>query len=766
MKKWIGRISAAIVVILLVLWFGGKFYLSFSTADYSGDIELSGLTSNVEVNFDSMGVPQIYAENANDLYKALGWVHASERLFHMELIRRVAEGRLAELFGEDALEFDIFQRKIGFARKAFKEIQNLDSRNKSFLESYCDGINQWIDKKSVLPPEFVILQARPEKWTIEDIATIMLYQTWFAHYLMDHDKDYDRLINKLGGKVFDLVSKYKSWSPSTIKPEKDEISQYFRNYLMSFASNSMVVSPERSVSGKAIHESDPHLQINTVPGFWYIVGLHSSDGVNVLGITVPSIPFVVMGHNSNAAFAFTVASVDLIDYYKWKVNPKDSTQILTSDGYSKTKVVNEIIKIKDSDSDYSLDVVITPRGPVVETDSTEFTSLWWAGFDFNSAGIIRAGFELMSVKNFNEFRKVVTSLGALDVNWTYSDKKGNIGYQLGSPVPIRNYKNTYIKQNGEDSDKVWLGYLPLEETPFVFNPDEGFAATCNNQILPDNPKKSIPGFYDPYRIVRANELLKEKLKYDEKDIMRIQQDIQSVKAVRWKWLLSAGAKVLGENDLSRRIDDWDCKMKLNSDLAGIFSLWWNNLPKAVFEDELKDDYKLGGQILEETLSDSSSDFIDNKKTQTKVESLEDISAIALEEVLVKFGKPELGQISFHSLRHPLSAVKILDYWLNLDRGPYPIEGDNSTINANFMFFNDEENSFDASIGPSMRFILDWADVDNFKMITNLGQSGNPFSPHYDDFLDMMRNGKYWTIPFNYDKVKENTKDVLNLITKK
>ncbi|RMD51243.1 MAG: penicillin acylase family protein [Ignavibacteria bacterium] len=760
MKKWITRIFLLILVLLLLIFFGGKIYFSFSTMNYDGEVELTNINDNVEIVTDSMGVPQIFAQTDKDLYFALGWMHAGERLFHMELIRRVAEGRLAEIFGKDAVEFDIFQRKIGFARKAESDISHLDKYSKELIQSYCNGINAWVEQKSVLPPEFFVLGLTPEKWTVKDVAAVMIYQTWFAHFLMDHDKDYAFLIEKLGDKIFDYVSEFKDWSPTTVFSIQKDMASFGKNYLMSFASNSMVISPEKSVSASAIHESDPHLQINSVPGFWYMAGLHSNEGTNIVGITVPSIPFVVMGHNATSAFAFTVASVDLIDYFRWKTDPNDSTKILTAEGYKKFDTITEKIKVKD-DNEISLNVKLTPRGPVTEQDSLGYISLWWAGYDFDVCEIFKAGFKLQGVEDFHQFRSVVTSFGALDVNWTYSDKKGNIGYQLGAPIPDRNYDNTFSVLEGEDTSKYVKSYWPLEETPYVFNPSQGFVATSNNQIIAPDDRK-IPGFYDPYRIVRANEILTSKRKYKPDDVKAFQQDLVSVKAKRWKDLLAEAAGILGEKDLQAEIENWDCKMTTESKPAAIFSLWWYKLPEVIFKDELGEDFGKGAQILEEVLSHPSADVLDDKITKSKTETLLDNAARALESVLLQYGTPTWGEVSFHTLKHPLSVVKILDWYFDLNRGPFPIGGDNATLNANFILFNEKENHFDAIVGPSMRFILDWSDIDGFVMITNLGQSGNPFSDHYDDFLPLMQQGKYWNFPFNRDKILKKAESRLIL----
>ena len=191
MKKIIIRITAAIIFLLIVLWFGGKFVLSFSTADYDGTIKLNSIKAPVEISFDDKGIPQVWAESNNDLFFTLGWLHASERLFQMELVRRYSKGELSELFGEIAFELDYRQRKIGFYRRSQSDFSDLSAETLETLQAYCRGINERIDYKSILPPEFVILCLTPEKWKPEDCLTIMYYQSWFAHELMDRDPYYN-----------------------------------------------------------------------------------------------------------------------------------------------------------------------------------------------------------------------------------------------------------------------------------------------------------------------------------------------------------------------------------------------------------------------------------------------------------------------------------------------------------------------------------------------------------------------------------------------
>lgn len=768
MKKLFLRSLYALLGILLFVWFGGKWILSFSTAEYSGEQIIANLQNPVEVTFDAKGIPQIWAETNNDLYTSLGWLHASERLFQMELVRRMSKGELSEIFGRAAFKVDLFQRKIGFARKAQTDAAGLSPEARATLTSYCSGINQWIATKTILPPEFVILQFKPEPWTPEDCMVVALYQTWYSHALMDRDEDYAKLIEKFGDAAFNVFKKYKSWSPATIK--EGLLSSLFQQEAfplrMTNASNSWVVSPHKSTSGHAVHASDPHLVTNQIPGFWYIAGLHSQQGLNVVGVTVPGMPFVSMGHNGRIAYAFTVASVDIIDYYTARLNAVDSTQILTENGYEELTTTLEKISVKDEPEPEKVVVRSTNRGVVIKQDAFEATILKWAGFDFSAADIIQSGMNLQAADDFDSFRQAVTGLGALDVNWTYSDKTGNIGYQLGVPIPVRSYTNTYSKLAAEQADNNWQGYLPLAKTPHILNPAEGWLATCNNQIVSEKLQTKLPGFYDPYRITRANTLLGAKEKFSPDELGEMQLNMISGLSLRWKSLFARGAGKLGKPMLRGKIEAWDGSMSENSEIALLFSYWWRFMAWALFEDDLGSDWSSGQLIKEEVLTEDISEIIDDQRTEKKVETKEDISEIAVGLALTKAANRKLGEVSKLRIRHPLARVKILDTWLNLNRGPFEIGGNNGSLNANWNFYNEEDDRFYSVVGPSMRFILDWSDVDAFTMNVAMGQSGNPFSKHYDDFLELHNKGERWNVPFSKKNVFAKNANKLTFKPKK
>lgn len=727
--RFVLRALLVVAVLGLLIWFGVPLYLRRSVTQYDGTIG-TGVRAPVEITFDAKGIPQIWAKTDADAYFAIGWLHGSERLFQMELVRRLARGELSEVFGEAAYETDVFQRRIGFLRRA--SAAQLDPATRATLQRYVDGVNAAIAQADVLPPEFVILRLRPRPWTLEDCLAISNYQTWFSHQLMDQDQKYQKLIAKLGLPAEALTRAGHPWSPPTVPDLR-----------ITTASNSWVVAPARSASGAAMHASDPHLSIDQVPGLWYLAGLHSEEGLNVVGATYGGAPFVVMGHNGTIAFSFTVASVDLIDYY---------------DDSPRGASIREEIRVKGEERPRVLEVRDGARGVMVD----EKTSLRWAGFDFAPAALIRSAMRLQKAATFEEFRAAVTGFGALDANWIYSDRAGNIGYQLGAPVPVRDY-DTYARQSARDARTVWRGYRALGETPHAYNPRQGFLASCNNRpgAMTTRPDP-IPGFYDPYRITRANALLVaaggERLTTAQMRAM--QMDLVSGIATRWKALASQGAARAGLNAEAQLLARWDGRMSADSEAAALFAAWWRRMPYAIFEDELAADADLGRVLLDEALTTNAA-AIDDVRTRER-ETATDLSARAVRDAKAIANGRTWGEACTLVVEHPLARVKILDSWLGLNRGPIRGAGDPGTLQANFYSYHDKTKTFRTRVGPSMRFVLDWADVDAFSLYGALGQSGNPFSAHYDDFLELAQNGGEWNVPFSRQRVWAKKKSLLVL----
>ncbi|HEU4763169.1 MAG TPA: penicillin acylase family protein [Gemmatimonadales bacterium] len=755
-RRVAGVVLAAVILFAAGLWFGGRWYLARSVAPESGSLATPDLTRPVEITFDAKGIPQVWAATDGDAFYALGWLHASERLFQMELIRRVAEGRLAELLGPALYPTDVRARQMGFARKAHRDLAGLDSASRALLERYLAGINRRIATAPVLPPEFAVLGTRPAPWTLDDVAAVAIYQTYFASALMDRTEDYRKLLDALGPAAAAVLGTYDAWSPSTVPP-----SGAFP-FRMTLASNSWVVSPRRSASGGALHESDPHLQIDQAPGLWYAAGLHSAEGLGVVGVAAPGLPFVAMGHNAAISWAFTVAPVDIVDEYREHFDPRDHGRVRAVGGWAPVRTVAESIAVRGERRPRVLLVRETPRGVITEAAGDSAISTHWAGFDLPATGIISNGFRLMRASDFAGFRRAVTGFGALSVNWTYADARGHIGYQLGTPVPIRDTGSTFALRDAADPRAAWRGFRPLAETPYAYDPAAGWLATCNNQAVPPRWPYPLPGFYDDYRIVRASQLLSAKASYDTADMRRIQLDLVSSGAVRFRGLMAAGAERTGRDALARAIGAWDGDASAGDTLATLYQYWRRDLTRELFEDELGSRWPLADPLTDATITRNVAALVDDHRTPA-VETPADISARALTVALREAAGRPLGKVQTLTIRHPLAVSRLLDRWLHLTRGPYPWPGDPSTLDASFRVYDSTTATFRTIVGPSMRFILDWAHPDAFSLTLPLGESGNPLSPHFDDFFALHRAGGAWTVPFTRDSVYARAVSVLRLV---
>ena len=558
---------AVIVIIIIAAWIYTYVQFKNSLPQRSGIVTQCVIKDSVQITFDAKGVPQIWAQKETDAFFAMGYLHASDRLFQMDMTRRVAQGRLADLLGPSVFFIDFHQRTVGHDRIAEKFMDKLSPESKAVLQAYTRGVNHYLQNASSLPFEYLLLRKEFEPWSVYDCLTILSFQTWFSDYLMSSDEFLTKAADKLGAqKTQSIDMLYPLWAPKTV-PQNMRLSandksiggqlakEIFRDadlpFRMSNSSNSWVVAPQKSESGRAMLASDPHLEVRSLPQFWYYLGLHIKEkGTDVLGISTPGMPLIVMGHNGKAAWAFTVSGVDVNEYYQEKINPQDSTEYLTPQGWKKFELRQHEIKVSGVEKPYLLTVKITRHGPLVfAADSLKnMYALHWAGYDIDLAGSFESGLQLMKVENYEQFRRAVTGLGALDASWTYADAAGNIGYQLGTPVAIRPENSRNLPVPGWTDEFAWQGFVPLEKTPHSYNPERGWLAVCNNKPDQTNLDYTLNGHYASDRILRITELLQSKEKFSVQDMQKFQMDTKDAYLLRWKNIIAPLLEQAGEKE--------------------------------------------------------------------------------------------------------------------------------------------------------------------------------------------------------------------------
>ena len=782
-----------VVSLCLAVVLGGGFYVYFwlknSVPIREGIISTNALDREVEITFDRMGIPQIWAETEHDGYFALGFLHANDRLFQMDMARRMSQGRMAELLGKLALESDQRQRRIGHNRIADAAINNLSEANSRKLQAYTDGVNYYQKTAKALPFEYLLLGKEFEDWKVYDCLTLLSFQSWFSDALQNHDEFFLKLSEAVGEELAkSLCFVYPDWAPVTVPearvigmkepaksaneymklkvPVKTKWNPSHTPYLMTNSSNAWVVGPGKSKSGQAMLASDPHLQINQLPQFWQMIGLHIKEtNLNVLGITAPGLPFVIMGHNGAAAWAFTAGGVDITDYYLEEINAEDSTEYRTASGWQKLEFVVDTIFAADLDSSVILKTSITRHGPVFDklSESNKSYSFRWAGYDVDLNLSCSSAFALQEVTSFEEFRKIVTSLGALDASWLYADKDGNIGYQLGTPIPIRQTTNFCLPLSGNKAEHDWQGYYPLSQTPHSFNPEQNWLANCNN--LPSRAEEfaELSGSFIPGRIMRITELMNESEVISSTDLSKFQNDRVDVYLLRWKQVMLSALSKLGESDLAEMINSWDGSTSVESRETAIAVEFVEQLKKHIFEDELGE---LSGGVrsfwIDELFENTELHFwFDDLSTKNAVETASEISAKAMSAALRIVDGRSWGELNSLSMNHPMGRLPFVADFLNLNHGPWIWPGTSNSLNASYIVSNSQDG-YSTVVGTSWRFVIDFADIVQAKFVLPSGNSGNPMSEHFFDFYDFWRYAGEWKVPLSYDRVKERAVSVLTI----
>ncbi|MDT8409574.1 MAG: penicillin acylase family protein [Wenzhouxiangellaceae bacterium] len=735
----------SLAALLTAAWFGGRIYLGGSLMPLEGSQNLAGLERQVKILFDQRGIPRIYANTDTDALRALGWLHAGERMFQMELLRKVARGEISEIVGRAGLQSDILHRQYGFARTIRQNPPKLAPETRGLLQAYVAGINARIDSDLPLPPSFVLMGRQPEPWTVDDVLVLAYYQTWYpttlVQRLAEAWREAARVHGEAGSKWLETLP---AWGLPSVPAQR-----------MTEASNTWVVGPEKSASGHALHASDPHLDYTMAPGLWYAAGIHSEQSLDVVGVTVPGLPFVAMGHNGQIAFAFTVAPVDLFEVYRFERDRQQPDRLIGPDGTFLMTEQSESFRIRDHATSIERTHQTTPYGLVTDSDEQSVEVLYWAGFDLPVAKLIENGLAMNRARDFDAFRKAASDMGALSVNWSYSDIDGHIGYVQSTPIPRRRHDQFYTTLDGADPANHWDGFVGPDQRPFAFDPEQGWLANSNNHASIDSPWP-MPGFYKHLRMRRASAWLESKPLFDRRDMHAMQMDYTSARALSWKGWLADTAEQTGRPQIAEQMRAWDGVMQRDSKAAGLFALWWQFLPRHLFSNSGLDDWRLGRILLDDWLNQAPSDF------ELAVLPRDEAARRALNDALEP-GIRTLGQIQTLTIAHPLAQAGILDAWLNLSRGPIPIGGGPGSLNVTYHRFNEDNATLSAAAGASMRFVMDWADPDAFTLNLTLGNSGHPSSSHFDDQLADFLIGRPWTVPFDRNKVEARASSRLLLM---
>jgi len=778
LKKALSILGILIVVILLTAIFLVKSIKKSGKPQYDGEITLSGLSGEVEVIRDERGMPHIYAENEDDLYMAVGYVMAQERLWQMDLIRRATTGRLSEIFGEDYIETDLFLRSLRMDDKSKMVIESMDSEILSCINRFVDGVNQYIEQAGKnLPPEFKILRYKPEPWSAEYTANIIGYMGWdLASGNLSGDVLTYKMIEALGEEISRQLIPFYNYTGTTVFPDfkmdkslladlGSAISAMDKTAelgLTSFTgSNNWAVSGEHSETGLPLFSNDMHLGLSS-PGIWIQMHQVVPGKLNVTGVVVPGEPFVVAGHNENIAWGMTNLMVDDIDLYKETLN-KDGSKYFLDGEWQDISVEKEIIST--GKEEVEREIRYTHRGPIISAfrgiKDAEL-SMRWAGNDFSNE--VKSVYLLNRAVDWDEFNKAISSFNAISQNFIYADINGNIGLHSGGGVAIRERHGALIMP-GDTSLYDWKAYVPHNQLPYAYNPECGSVSSANNKTVNEDYPYYIGTYYArPYRINRIRQMLAEKEVFGVDDFKRMICDRKSNKVEMILPYLNEALSEVEldglEKEVADALADWDYVMSPDLYCPTFFEYFVNVLEADLLADDMGDFYReLSGNIkdyyLFMLLSGQHNLFVDNKET----DETEDLSSIMLASfhntinILSETYSGDTsewiwGDIHKFTAEHPMGSMKILDRLFDLNVGAYSVGGSDHTVSPYAYTAN-----FVINHGASERHVYNPADWDESYTVIPTGISGVPSSEFYCSQIEKYCNDEFYKDHFSRGAVE-------------
>ena len=806
------------------LWFGGWYGLRQSIPDLDGQRRLPGLRAPVEILFDRHAVPHIYARDADDGWMAVGYLHARERFWQMELYRRATGGRLSEILGEATLRVDKRFVALGLRRAAAAEWKTSSPLVRTALEKYSAGVNAAVAEMGRWrrPPEFLLLGIEPEPWTPVDSLSVARLLAWRLAENKWGELVRGRLTSALGateanrlmggwpssapsivgeGRAAEAASPRhgglpasaglkarhhshpsasadgtwrRAFSPANTPPLPPGL-EWLATTARPGGSNSWVVAGSRTASGRPLLANDPHLAVE-MPAIWYEVHVVAA-GLDVAGVTLPSAPFVIIGHNQRIAWGLTNTGADVQDLY---VEDVDMTRrrYLHRGQWLPLHSTKYELGVSGQAQPEVFEVFSTRHGPLVYTETE-----WESPLDLASRtgrlspkplalrweqdGETAAGFQAINrATNWTEFLDGVRRFAAPSQNFVYADVDGHIGYAMSGRLPIRTGGDGGRPVEGWTGEHDWAGVVPPERLPAVLDPPAGHIVTANGEIDRRWPGTMTRDWTAPFRTLRIVERLGARVGLDQADMTAIQLDVRSAAADPVLAAVEAAAKSAAFSRADRdartgieRLRLWDRQVD-GRPVVTLYQAFVRALWRRTFVDELNEElfnelFEYGASErhvgLYAVIDEPASRWWNDIATVDRRETRDDIVLLAAGDAMRvlerRFGnETNWAWDRVHSLRfrHALAAGGFpLDWFFS--RGPVPLVGDSFTVRKASI---DDRSPYTVTDLSSYRQVFDVGNWDQSLAVNTTGQSGHPLSPHYFDQNAMWRAGELRTFPFS------------------
>jgi len=794
----------AVLAILAAVAGCGYHLAHAALPQLDGRLSVSGISAPVTVTRDEHGVPALDAASLEDLFFAQGYVTAQDRMWQMDVMRRYGSGELSEILGEDTLKLDREQRILGLRAAAKKGLETASPRDRSFLEAYARGVNAYITTRGDhLPIEFRLLHYAPKPWLAEDSLVIanQMVKDLNYHYFYDA-LSREKILAKLGPELTADLYVNRSWhdrpptvmredlqqpennsgdsddddddddgpdnsvtrkhspaiAPDALSVNSSQIDAFSTEGPPVNGSNDWVVSGAHTVTGKPLLSNDMHLG-HQMPNLWYEAHLHSG-ALDVVGVTLPGMPFVIVGHNQRIAWGFTNVGPTVTDVYIENFNAQGAYQ--TPSGWVQPEHRSEVIHVKGQ-PDVSVDVKITRHGPVITElvpGETRQLTLRWTLYDVLHIPL----FDIDSAQNWEQFRQAFSQFDAPGQNVVYADVDGNIGYQTTGKVPIRAAGDGSLPVNGADNAHEWTSYIPFDKLPSIYNPPSGIIGTANGRITPDKYPYSISMEWEaPWRTERIYHVLESGRQFSPADMLALQTDIHSESdlfaAERFVYAVDHAAKASARAkqaaDLMR---SWDGRMQASSAAPTIAENSIRELRRLLLEPKLgvvpadpaKDGVNESESLSWATYSwEMRSVWLENillhrpkRWLPEKYPSYDELLTSAVDAAVSKPQAPKdlaswnWGAFNAVEIQHPiLGKIPLIRHWSG--PGVQEQSGSGYTVKAVTQHH-----------GPSERFTANLADLDQSTLNVVTGQGGNFLSPYYMDQWKAWYEGTTFTLRFS------------------
>ena len=772
----------AVVVFLVVgavsTTFGLLVLRPLPTID--ADERLLGLHERAEVLRDKYGVPHVFATNEHDAFFAQGFVTAQDRLWQMDLYRRAAGGRLAEVLGEPALESDRFMRTVGLGRAARLDLSVISDQTRGVIEAYAEGVNKFLQQHGEsLPVEFTILGYRPEPWTPLDTLTIAKLQLYDAAGNYTQELLRSNIAARLGPEVLPtllpdpstnaVADDARAWArvaaeitPGFVGDGPATLAAVLGGAGQGLGSNCWALGGSRTATGKPLLAGDPHLPVRN-PSIWYEFALDAGD-MRLIGFSIPGVPGVVIGHNDRIAWSFTYALADTQDLFVERQDPTDLRRYEYGGRMESATFTREVITVKGRADPVVVDVAITRHGPIltpVLKEQKAQLALRWSALD--GTRTVEAVLGMGRARSFGEFRAAAALFIGAALSACYADIDGHIGYLMVGRLPDRKAGDGRLPVPGWSGEYDWRGLRPADDNPFLFDPPGGVVLNANNRPVDRASETGWEGEWDPgfrYQYLRA--ALTDIRDADVARFRSLQNDVTSVPVQRFRAaILSARAASPLAAEGQRLVREWDGALGMDSAAAAVYEAWLVHMSERTFRD------KLGPSLYEQYLTDGRPTFalydLLGSPSSTWFADLatgeagdrDAVAAAALEDAVRDLAKRlgptaaswRWGDLHTVAFEHPLSAARPLDILLSI--GPVRRPGDGySPNNGAYSLLR----PFALRSHASERQIVDLSDVDASLSIIPTGQSGQPLSSHWGDQTAMWARGDYKPMPLSRERI--------------